>query len=72
MKSLMLMNPNLSIATSSEQDVGNTNLLARKSTDSLVSISSSSNSSITVNKRRSQKTLYVLAKLMLLSTIFSQ
>jgi len=48
MKSLMLMNPNLSIATSSEQDVGSTNLLARQSTDSYASISNSSTSSISV------------------------
>lgn len=41
MNSMMLMNPNLSIAPSSEVDVGNTNLLSRqKSTDSNSSISS--------------------------------
>ncbi|KAF1804198.1 hypothetical protein V8B55DRAFT_1512014 [Mucor lusitanicus] len=48
MKTLMLMNPNLSIATSSEQDVGNTNLLARQSTDSFASISSSASSTVNV------------------------
>jgi hypothetical protein len=49
MKTLMLMNPNLSIATSSEQDVGNTNLLARQSTDSFASISSSASSTVNVS-----------------------
>ncbi|CEP08882.1 hypothetical protein [Parasitella parasitica] len=42
MNTLMLMNPNLSIAASSEQDVGNTNLLARQNTaDSFASSISS-------------------------------
>lgn len=44
----MLMNPNLSIASSSEVDVGNTNLLARQnSIDSYSSVSSqNSNNSV--------------------------
>jgi hypothetical protein len=42
MKSMMLVNPNLSIATSSEVDVGTGNLLARQSTDSTNSNNSTS------------------------------
>lgn len=48
MNTLMLLNPNLSISSSSEVDVGNTNLLSRKSTDSYSSISSSNSVKLSI------------------------
>jgi hypothetical protein len=62
MKSLMLMNPNLSIASSSEVDVGNTNLLARQSSiDSYSSLSSqNSNNAVRTIARVSLTSFFFL------------